>query len=138
MAAKPALTVTSKASGPFFAHDPVKTFGENVTRQIQAVTDAAARSVATQLRIGQGGRQPVSRIGGRVADRVIGRMHSLDGKAWRATGRVSLDASGLSPVDRLALFAAGARVEAKTHAFARADAAIARKLREDELLRGLK
>lgn len=136
--ASPALKVTSKKTGPFFAHDPVKTFGENVTRQIEGVTDAAARTVAAQLRVGQGGRQPVSRIGGRVADRVIGRVKALDGKAWRATGRVSLDVSGLSPVDRLALFAAGARVEARTHAFRQANAAVARQLKSDELLKGLK
>ena len=135
--ASSSLTVRATTSGPFFRGDPVKTFGENVTRQIEAVTEAAARSVASQLRMGQGGRAPVSRIGGRVADHVVGRTRSLEGSAWRATGVVGLDAGGLSPVDRLALFAAAARVESRTHAFARANAAVARKLRADELLRGL-
>lgn len=75
-------TVTTiDLSGPFFKHDPVKRFSQNVIAMLEAYAAEGERDVKAQA-------QPHS-LSGDFADGVVGRVKALGGKQWRATAVIS-------------------------------------------------
>jgi hypothetical protein len=134
------ITTTIDTSGPFFAHDPTKTFRQNARELMDAVADAGQIDVRAQLRAGRASRKPISELDDdHVEDYVIGRTRNLAGRRWAVSAVVSVNNNGFSPKQGIALMAAAAVVERQTHAFRRTTGRIrrARGVNLDELMKGV-
>lgn len=104
-------------SGGFFRRDPGATLTANIQRIMAAVAAEAAANVQQRLRAGQSGREPISLLGNRVAEHVVGRVKSLSGKPWLATAVISVNNSGYGRAEGISLMAAASEVESRTRAF---------------------
>ena len=127
-------------SGPFFAHDPVMTFGQNVERMMAGVAKAAEDDIRGQLRSGQSLRWPLSGslTPHRVADHVHGRVESISGRAWHRWAAVSVLEPGASKSDAIALAAAASWLESQTHAIRKTKGRVSRaRSVNTDLLKGL-
>jgi hypothetical protein len=127
-----------RKDGPFFHGDPAKTFGDNVHELMKAVAREGAKDVIGQLRQGEGGRRPISRLGDRVADHVVGEMRSFPpGPSYSAT--VFVANRGYSRREAVSLMAAASVLESRLHAFRKTAGRIsrARGVNTDELFRGV-
>ena len=124
--------------GPFFTRDPAKTFRQNVRTLMLEVANEGAKRVIARLRAGEDKRRPLS-IGGRVADLVEGRTHSLRGKAWLVTAVVSVNTAGRTAAEATAILAGAARIESREHPFRRVTSEIrsSRAANLSELLKGI-
>ena len=111
-----AVKVQVDLSGPFFQRDPAATFGENVRRMLDGIAQEGERAIQAALGAGTG-RAPISLIGDRVAQHVVGRTRSLSGKRWAMTAVVSVNNSGWSPRQGVALMAAASTLERRFHPF---------------------
>jgi hypothetical protein len=129
----------SKKSGPFFRTNPRQTWRGNIRRLMERTADVMAQDVAEGFRQGAEGRAPVSRIGGRVADRVKGRTVSRVGKRWQVTAVVSVDTADLDRREAVAVMAAASLLEGRQHPFRRSTGRLRRvkRMLQDELLDGL-
>jgi hypothetical protein len=135
------ITTTIDKTGPFFTHDPVKTFRSNIRTMMAAVAAEGEADVSAQMRATEGGRQPISNNvqPNRVGRNVVGRVTSLRGKPWAVTAVVSVNNTGFSQAQGVALMAAAARVEAVTGAFRKTTSRVksTRRVNVDELLKGI-
>lgn len=135
------LKSTIDMSGPFFTHDPAKTFRANARTMLAAVAEEGQKDVEAQLRVGQGGRYPLG--GGirpnRVSGHVVGRVTSLSGRKWALTAVVSVNNKGLSQKQGIKLMAAASYLEGQTHAFRRTTGHLrrARAVNRAELFKGI-
>ncbi len=114
------MTGDVELSGPFFQRDPGLTLRGNVRKMMAALAEEGEREAIAAYRQGSTGRAQVSRLGGRVADRIVGRIHarpSKGGKEWRASAVIQVYNEGLSAADSMSLMAAAARVERQTRGF---------------------
>jgi hypothetical protein len=134
-------TTTIDLSGPFFTKDPRKTFRPNARVMLKAIEEEGEADVRAQLRAGESGRVPISHgvTPNRVSAHVVGRVASLTGKPWQVTAVVSVNNSGFSRQEGIALMAAASRVERETHAFRKTTNRLrrSRKANAAELLKGL-
>lgn len=132
------IVTTISLEGPLFTHDPAKTFQQNVEVLMAEVAKQGEEDVRAKMQQGEGGRDELS-IGGRVSERVRGRVESLSGKHWRRTAVVGPDRTGLDAKDAIALFAAASRIEGETRPFKRSLARMrrAKTVTAPELMRGL-
>lgn len=130
---------TIDLSGPFFQKDPAKTFRQNVRVMMDAVAAEGEADVKAQLVVGNADRLPISHIGDHVSEHVVGRTRSLRGKRWAVTAVVSVNNSGWTPRQGVALMAAASRVEGQVHAFRKTKNRIgrSRKTNMSELLKGI-
>ena len=147
--ARPPMVTTIDLTGPFFTHDPAKTFRQNVRVMMAAIADEGERDVKAQM-------QAAGREGAAVRPYVRGRTSNLAGKRWAVSANVSVETSGLvkPAAVRIMAIAAGRHnartkagryigttlgVEGKTHAFRKTKNRIgrSRKVNEAELLKGL-
>jgi hypothetical protein len=127
-----------RKDGPFFQADPAKTFATNVHDLMLAVAREGARDVIGQLRSGEGGRKPISRLGDRVTDHVTGEMRSFPpGPSYSAT--VFVANRGYSVREAVSLMAAASVLESRLHAFRKTAGRISRsrKVNMDGLFRGI-
>lgn len=135
------LATTMNVKGPFFEHDPAKTFRQNIRVMLAAVAAEGRSDVIAQLEQGQAGRLPIGSgvEPERVSGHVVGRVASLGGKPWKVTAVVSVNNSGFTPKQGIALMAAGSVVERRTGAFKRTTGRIRRSkhVNVDELLKGI-
>lgn len=137
------LTTTIDKTGPFFTHNPGKTFRQNARVMLARIAEEGAKDLQAQLVAGQAGRQPISRVAPgmseRVSGHVIGRVRSLTGKPWQVTAVISVLNRGMSQTEAIALMAAGSEIEGRTHVFRRTTSRLrsARALNKAELLKGL-
>lgn len=142
-------TLGFEYQGPFFQRDPSKTFRQNVRVYMARVASISEGEV--RRRMMSGGAE-----GAATAPHVVGRTHSISGRQWAVTARVSVSTSGLdgsAAVRRMAI-AAGRHTsttrtgrvigttrggESRTHAFRDASKAItdAAQANVDKLLEGL-
>jgi hypothetical protein len=99
------IATTIDLDGPFFRHDPAKTFHQNVLVLLEAIAKEGEQDVVAKLRQGQSQRYPIGSAvkPNRVSAHARGRVHSLRGKHWRATAVVSVNNSGFSPRQGIAL-----------------------------------
>lgn len=104
-------------SGPFFRGDPGAKFLGNVRKMMQGIAAEGEAAARQNLRAGQAGRAPITYLGDRVADHVVGRVKSVTGKQWTAAAVVSINNSGLGAREGKALMAAASQVERQTRAF---------------------
>jgi hypothetical protein len=134
-------TTTIDLSGPFFTNDPRKTFRQNVRVLMAAVAAEGESDVKAQLRAGESGRYPISHKvqPSHVSGHVVGRVRSLTGKPWAVTAVVSVNNSGFTKAQGIALMASAAWVESQVHAFRKTTGRIrrARALNTVELLKGI-
>ena len=143
MARAPSLRTTRITSihydGPFFTKDPRKTFRQNIRTMMRAIAEEAQQDIETQMRHNQGRRAPIAELGDHVSSHVVGRVKSLRGKPWQVTAVISVNNSGFSTSQGIALMAAHAEVERQTHAFRRTTGRLrrSRKVNAAELLKGL-
>lgn len=139
MGTKIATTIDLK--GPFFTKQPGKTFRQNVRVMMAAVAAEGEADVQAQLRAGEGNRRRISHgvAPDRVSGHAVGRVHSLGGNLWAVTAVISVNNSGLTPAQGIALMAAAAVVERQTHAFRRTTGRLrrARSVNTTELLKGI-
>jgi hypothetical protein len=136
------LVTTIDLSGPFFQHDPGKTFLQNVRRMMEAIAKEGEEDVRAQLQAGEGSRSPLSAFYGgadRTSMHAIGRVQSITGRQWSTHAVISVNNSGLSSAQGISLMAASAIVERKTHAFRNTAKRIrsARAINAAELAKGL-
>ena len=126
-------------SGPFFERDPRKTFRQNARVMMQRIEEEGEGDVRQQMEAGESGRAEISHDMGRVSQHVVGRVVSLTGKPWQVTAVISVNNSGFSPAEGIALMAAASRVESETHAFRRTTNRLrrARAVNAAELLKGI-
>jgi hypothetical protein len=135
------LVTTIDTSGPFFTHDPRKTFRGNIRLFMAAVADEGQRDVEAQLKSGQAEREPIRLIQpNRVSGHVVGRTKSLTGKPWEVTAVISINNRGFTKKQGTRLMAAGSVLEHRIHAFRKTKNRLrrARAVNQVELLRGLK
>ena len=135
------MRVTIKYEGPFFHHDPRKTFRQNVREMLKGWVQAGQQEMAVRYNEGSSGRAPIKRLAPeRVAGHVVGRVTSLGGHAWQMTGIVSVNNAGLSPAEGVSLMAAASQVERQTKGAQRTfrNMRRARAANMDELLKGLR
>ena len=128
------FTSSISLTGPFFRRDPAKTFGRNLADMGEAMAEEAAKDVIARM---AGTRAPVSRIGGRVSDRVV---HFTKNTGLGKTDVVvTLARRGLSVEEVTALDAAGSEVESRTRAWRRTTDRMrcARAVNRAELLKGI-
>jgi hypothetical protein len=130
---------TIDLSGPFFRHDPVKTFRQNVRVLMDAIAAEGEKDVRAQLVAGNSRRAVIRRIGDHTSDHVVGRTRSLAGTRWATTAVVSVNNSGWSQAQGISLMAAASSVEGRTHAFRKTKNRIGRtrKTNMSELLKGI-
>lgn len=117
-------------SGPFFKHDPVRTWDANVEAMLSDMAQFGERDV--KARIGNIGT-------GRTKNLVHGRVESLGGRKWHRNVVVSPDTSGLTQKEAISVMAAASSIERRYHPFKRA-ASDMRKVKPSvvsELLKGL-
>lgn len=131
------IRLTTELDGPLFRADIRATVRDNARAMLDDLVTEGAGDVARRLRAGSSGRAEVSRLGGRVADRVGGRIRSIGGRPWERTGVVSINARGLTPIQGAALMAAASIVERRTGAFRRGLGG-SRAIGRADLLRGLR
>lgn len=143
------IASTISYSGPFFEHDPAKTFLDNVELMMEGIAREGESDVRAQLRAGEGSRKPIKGLG-RLSDNVHGRVRG--NVPWHRWVAISPFDSAHTKDEAIALYAAaGGRhtpgasrgttegVENQTHAFRRTATRLRRaKLKQiEELLRGI-
>ncbi len=133
------ITTTIDVSGPFFTHDPAKTFLGNVHTLLEAIAQEGQQDVDAQLEASESGRAPLASGKGRVRDFVRGRVESIGGKPWHLNVVISPDRSGLDARDAIGLYAAASRIEGREHVFRRTTTRLRRgnALNRAELTKGL-
>lgn len=131
--------MTIRKDGPFFRHDPVKTFGENVEDLMGTIAREGESDVRAQLASGQSDRYPISSgvRPARTSEHVVGRVRSLGGRPWHRWAVVSINNQGFTPAQGIALMAAASWVEGETHAFRKTTGRIARAIDRQDLAKGL-
>ncbi len=112
-------TVNVDLSGPFFQHDPSKTFFQNVRKMMEGIAEEGAKAATEGLLTGSDSRAPVYATGDRVGDHVVGRVHSVTGKDWVAAAVVGVSNEGMDAVTSRSLMAAASYVERRTAAIRR-------------------
>lgn len=163
MAAKAVTTLSM--TGPFFQHDPKKTFRQNIRVAMKAVAEEAAKDIIAQMEADAGGRKPISGRGGIRVNRATGRArvrgqggadpsvagHRVSefveayttgvrsGHPWQVTSRVHIRNKGLTIQGGISLHAAASRLEGRLHMFRKTTNRMrrAKAINQAELLKGL-
>ena len=137
--ARTPITTTIDLSGPFFTKDPRRTFLQNVRDLMDVIAREGEADVKAQLRQGEPARAPLSAglSPARVSGHVRGRVSSLSGRRWAYTAVVSVNNSGLSKKQGIALMAAAAVVERRTGAFKRTGTRLRKAVKRADLTKGL-
>jgi len=118
------ITSQMTISGPIFQKNADQTFLQNVRRMLDEMSQEAAEDIKQQMAVGASSRAELS-IGGRVADRVVGRVTRLEGGVqWRYHMVASPSRNGLDKNEAIALYAGSAEVERQVHAFRHTRSAI--------------
>jgi len=142
MAPRNSVTTTISFGGPFFAHDPSRTFRQNVRVMMDAVAAEGEADVRAQLAAGESHRAPVRALGrdARVRLHVVGRTKSLEGKRWAVSAVVSPLNQGFTKRGGKALMAAASEIEGRDHIFRKTTNRLrrSRAVNSAELLKGLR
>lgn len=134
------LTVEFELTGPFFTKDPAKTYAENVQELMEKLAREGAEEVRRGFGQGSAGRSPVSALGDRVADHIIGRVvarPSRGGRSWRASGVFQVYAEGMDAKTAKSLMAAGSVLEGRLGVIRRVTRKLASRLRQVDLTKGI-
>lgn len=127
-------------SGPFFEKNPGETIRQNIERLMGSIAKAGVAEVRRGFAQNQVSRAPISRLGDRVADHIIGRTFarpSEGGRRWHASGVIQVYNEGLSDVQSRSLMAAAASIEGRQNVIRKATREIGQRLRQIDLTEGL-
>ena len=126
-------------TGPFFEHDPGKTFRQNAHEMMAAVAREGAADVRGQLASGNAGRRPIAELGDHVSDHVVGELRRRP-SGPNYTAAVFVANRGFTRREAVSLMAAASVLEGRAHAFRKTAGRIsrARAVNVDELLKGIK
>lgn len=132
------FSTSLKKDGPWFAHDPVKTFRDNVYEMMVGLAREGAADVRGQLRAGDGNRAPIRAFGGHVSDRVTGEIRRTPAGS-RYSAVVFVSTRGMSRAAAISTHAAASFLEGSVHPFRKTAGRISRSrlANADELLKGL-
>lgn len=132
------IATTISYKGPFFERDVNKTLAENVRLMMEGIAREGEEDVKAQLEATAANRAPLS-IGGRVSERIEGRIHSLANAPWWQNAVISPSRSGLGAREAIALYAGASRVEGETGIIKRTTTRLrrAKAVQLAELTRGL-
>lgn len=127
-----------KKDGAWFSHDPARTFMANVHEMMVKLAEEGAADVRGQLRMGEGGRAPIRKLGDRVADHITGELRKAPAgpgfSAW-----VFVENRGLGAQEAKSMMAAASFLEGSIHPFRKTQGRISRSraVNAAELLKGL-
>jgi hypothetical protein len=127
-----------KKSGPFFAHDPAKTFAGNVHEMMLGIAKEGREDVIGQLQAGQGQRAEIRLLKDRVADHVVGELRRAPpGSSYSVV--IFIRNRGFTKAEGISLMAAASGLESSIHAFRKTAGRImrSRAVNAAELLKGL-
>lgn len=123
--AKTSFKTSITKDGPFFRHDPARTFRDNAHELMLAVVREGVADVVGQLRQGEAGRRPIAQIGDRVADHVAGELRRAPtGPKYSAA--VFVRNRGYTKDEAISMMAAASVLEGRTHAFRKTAGRISR------------
>lgn len=128
-----------EVTGPLVSGNPAKMMQANIEHLMADIRDRGAEEVRRGFAAGEGGRQEVSGLGGRVADRVIGRVvarPSEGGRRWHASGVIQVYNEGLSGAQSRSLMAAASVLEGRSNIIRNATRRIGSQLRQIDLTKG--
>jgi hypothetical protein len=136
---------TIDMSGPFFTHDPAKTFRQNARSMMKAIAEEGESDVKAQLQAGESGRYPISnavkpsRVSAHVVAGVPYTPQGRNVKGAPINVHVYVGNRGFSTKQGVALMAAHGWLESQVHAFRKTTNRLrrARKANAAELLKGL-
>lgn len=132
---------TVDVSGPLVGpKKPSAIMLENIERAMQDVADFGAGIATRGFLSGAGGRQPISAIGDRVGDHVVGRVFarpSKGGRRWHTAGVVQVYNEGLSARQGVSLMAAASILEGRLNVMRNVTRQMASRLRKIDLTKGL-
>lgn len=131
------MKTSTKMTGPFFTHDPVRTFKANCSTMLYSIIDAGLVDVVHELQNGESGRAPIKKLGDRVSEHVTAGMKARRPAPPIAT--VYVRNEGFSAAEAISLMAASSRVEGRTHAFRKVAGRLkrSREANWEELLKGI-
>lgn len=127
-----------KQTGPFFDHDPAKTFAGNVHEMMSELAKQGREDVIGQLRSGEGGRKPISRLGDHVSEHVVGELRRYpSGPSYSAV--IFIRNRSFTAGEAKSLMAAASVLEGRIHAFRKTAGRIMRSRAANaaELVKGL-
>lgn len=134
------LTASVELSGPLLTGNPEQVMWENIAAHYEQITQEGAEEARRGFSRGAGGRSPVSALGDRVADHVIGRVvarPSKGGRKWKASGVVQVYNEGLDARQSRSLMAAGSILESRLGVIRGVTRSLGRKLRTVDLTKNL-
>lgn len=112
-------------TGPFFTNpDPGETMLKNMEKMFQALAREGEAAARQNMLLGSGGRALVRATGDRVADHIVGRTVSVNGRQWVSAAVVSVNTTGLDSRKAISVMAAGSLLEGRLHALARVASSI--------------
>lgn len=125
-------------TGPFFRHDPSKTYRENAHDMMLAIAEGGRDDVVGQMMASERDRKLIRLLGDRVSDHVAGELRKRPAGP-RYTVVVFVRNKGFSRPEAKSLMAAASRVESSIHAFRKTAGRIrrSREINNAELLKGL-
>jgi hypothetical protein len=127
-------------TGPLFTRKPGQTIRDNIGALMERLAGVGASETRRGYAAGSGSREPVQALGGRVADRVVGRVvarASHGGRRWHASGVIQVYNEGLSVQQGRSLMAAASVLEGRQNVIRKATREIGRQLRSIDLTAGL-
>jgi hypothetical protein len=127
-----------KMTGPFFDHDPAKTWGNNAHNMMVGVAREGSADVRGAMAAGNAGRAAIQKIGDHVSDHVRGELRKRPSGS-NYTAMVFVENRGFSAKEGISLMAAASQVESQTHAVRKTTGRISRSraVNVSELLKGL-
>jgi hypothetical protein len=127
-----------KMTGPFFAHDPAKTFRENAHEMMLAIAREGAADVRGQMAAGNSGRKPIRKLGDHVSDHIRGELRARP-RGPNYTAFVFVENRGFTAAEGKSLMAAASSVEGRVHAVRKTKGRISRSraVNVNELLKGI-
>jgi len=137
--AKTGFRTSIKKTGPFFRHDPGKTFRQNAHTMMLGVAREGAADVRGQMSSGNASRAPIKQLEpNHVSDHVYGELRKRP-SGPNYTAAVFVRNKGFTRKEAQSLMAAASKVEGQTHAFRKTAGRIsrARAVNVDELLKGI-
>ena len=132
------ISVTVLPKGPFFDHDPEKTFDENVEEMMAGIAREGEAELKAVLAAGEGSRRPLSFGSGlRVSTFVHGRV--AGSVPWHRWAAISPFDTANDEKRAIAVYAAAAGIQQRTHAFSTVASRLSRSraAQAAELARGL-
>lgn len=131
------LTTKVELSGNFFAHDPAKTYDQNIMDMLEALAGEMEQQVKSEIGAHAGSMPYYS---GWSRDHTRGYVYStVTGKRWHRWAAVAAYTKGMNREDAIRTKAAASSIEARFHPYRRVKSGVyrARSIISADLAKGL-